>query len=155
MTWKHSERDGDESVRQTDAAMQIPDRPLNLGKAEAAIRQVGAAIDALERGDFDVTITLAGAAEDLIDRPGSLFAYHLEHPKAKELGIENKELRDHMNKERDWLKHGSGPDTMEITCYSAAFMIARAVTKLRPECCTPRITAFVRWWCKYIEADNT
>jgi hypothetical protein len=59
-----------------------------------------------------------------------------------------------MNKERDWLKYGRGPDTMEITCYSATLMIARAVTKLRPECCTPRITAFVRWWCKYIEADN-
>ena len=129
--------------------MQVPDPPLKLSKADAAIRQVGAAIDALERGDFDVAITLAGAAEDMIDRAGSLFAYHRDHPKAKELGIENEELRDHMNKERNWLKHKSGPDTMDITCYSAAFMIARAVTKLGPECCTPRMASFVRWWCKY------
>jgi hypothetical protein len=134
--------------------MQVPDRPLKLSKVNAAIRQVGAAIDALERGDFDVAITLAGAAEDMIDRGRSLFAYHRDHPKAKELGIKKGEVLDHMNKERNWLKHGGAPDMMEITCYSAAFMIARAVTKLSPECCTPRITASVHWWCKYVEARN-
>jgi hypothetical protein len=61
--------------------MEAPDRPLNLTKVEAAIRQVEAAIEALERGDFDVAITLAGAAEDMIDRPGSLFAYHQSRTK--------------------------------------------------------------------------
>jgi hypothetical protein len=83
MNWQRSGRDVGDSVTHPDTAMEVPDRPLNLTKVEAAIRQVEAAIEALERGDFDVAITLAGAAEDMIDRPGSLFAYHQDHPKAK------------------------------------------------------------------------
>jgi hypothetical protein len=127
-------------------SVQIPDPPLTLTKAEAATRQVEAAIEALERGNFDIAITLAGAAECILACPESLFAYQRDHPKAQELGIEKEELLNHLNKERNWLKHLSGPDTMEITRYSAAFMIARAVTKLKAEYCTAPIKAFWRWW---------
>ena len=44
-----------------------PDRKgLTLTKEEAATRQTNAAIEAFARGDFDIAITLAGAAEDLL-----------------------------------------------------------------------------------------
>ena len=113
------------------------DQPLTLSKAEAAARQVEGAIEALVRGHFDIAITLAGAAEDMLDRPGSLFDYQRDHPRAKKLGLEEdtqrKALADHMNVERNWLKHKGPPESMEFTLYSAAFMIARAVTTLAPE----------------------
>jgi hypothetical protein len=131
--------------------MQVPTQPLKLTQAEAMVRQIEAAIETLVLGRFDIAITLAGAAEDMKDRSGSLFAYQRDHPKANELGIEEKELRDHMNKERNWLKHGGDQDAIEITRYSAAFMIARAVTKLEPKSCTPPITAFCHWWTDNID----
>jgi hypothetical protein len=59
-----------------------PDRKgLTLTKEEAATRQTNAAIEAFTRGDFDIAITLAGAAEDLIDREGNyLFSYMQKSP---------------------------------------------------------------------------
>jgi hypothetical protein len=124
--------------------MKVSDRPFTLTRAEAATRQVEAAIEAMMRGRFDVAITLAGAAEDMINREGSLFAF--QQAKAKELGIDGKELSDHMNAQRNWLKHNRPPDSMDFTLYDAGFMVARAVTKLEPESCTLPIAAFCHWW---------
>ena len=114
--------------------LRIRDEPLTLTKPEAARRQVEGAIEALGV-HFDIAITLAGAAEGMIDQPDNLFAYHRDHPRAKDL-----------NAERNWLKHKSGPESMTFTLYSAAFMIARAVTALDPEHCTVPIRAFWHWW---------
>ena len=50
--------------------MKVPKRPLTLTKAQAPVRQVEAAIHALIRGDFDIAITLACAAEGMFDRKG-------------------------------------------------------------------------------------
>jgi hypothetical protein len=134
--------------------MQIPDRSLLLTKVEAATRQIEAAIEALARGDFDIVITLAGVAEGMIEKSTSLFAYHRDHPKMRELGMEQKELVAVLNKERDWLKHLTGPETMEITLYSAAFMIPRSLTKLNPQCCTPLMRDFLIWWRRqHVETD--
>jgi hypothetical protein len=46
--------------------MNVRDRPLKISKAEGASRQVEEAIKALERGDFDIAVTLAGAAEGML-----------------------------------------------------------------------------------------
>src|ERR1700682_5287290 len=43
-------------------AMDIPIGTLNLTLVEAATRQTDAAIDAMQRGEYDVALTLAGAA---------------------------------------------------------------------------------------------
>lgn len=134
--------------------MQVPDQPLIITRDEAAIRHVEAAIEALLRGFFDIAITLAGAAEDTIDRPGSLFSYHRDHPKAKELGIEEGELSNHLNEKRNWLKHNREPIALEFTRYDAAFMIARAVTKLDPKSCTFPITVFVHWWTQFVTSGG-
>ena len=58
--------------------MELPESTLNvaigtkifLTLEKAAVRQIDAAIDALEAGLFDVALTLAGAAEGMIDRAG-------------------------------------------------------------------------------------
>jgi hypothetical protein len=50
--------------------MQVPTGSLTLSLAEAAARQTNAAIAALEAGMFDISMTLAGAAEGMIKREG-------------------------------------------------------------------------------------
>jgi hypothetical protein len=50
--------------------MKIPLGSVRLSLIEAATRQTEAAIEALERGQYDVALTLAGAAEGMIQRDG-------------------------------------------------------------------------------------
>jgi hypothetical protein len=47
--------------------MEVPGKVLTISKLEGARRQVEEAIKALERGDFDIAITLAGAAEGMLE----------------------------------------------------------------------------------------
>lgn len=124
--------------------MDVPAMALNLTKAEAATRQVEAAINALVRGDFDVAITLAGAAEGMLVRSGTHgFAYLRDSPRVQHL--DKKEWIAVLNQERDWLKHPTpdGPELLIIERGHAAFMIARAASKL--ENWTPRIDEFKAW----------
>lgn len=105
-------------------------------------RQVDAAIDALEAGDFDVALTLAGAAEGMIERKGlHMFGELKSSPKALERFTKAQWISI-LNIERDWLKHGGQP-SMEIACSSAAFMIARAASKI--ENWSPRMVEFKIW----------
>lgn len=121
----------------------LPATPLNLTLEEAASRQVDAAIDALQRGDFDVALTLAGAAEGMIKRDGQhMFAWLRDNPKAAQHFPDKKQWINVLNRELYWLKHG-GEETMEIDCATAVFMIARAMTKL--EVWTPKMDAFKPW----------
>jgi hypothetical protein len=123
--------------------MRVPKRPLTLTKEHAAVRQVEAAIHALMRGDFDVAVTLACAAEGMFNRTGRhLFAVLRDHPTAK--GIPKKVWIAHLNRDRDWLKHPEGPDELVIERFSATAAIIRAATKL--EHWTPLIEAFKEWY---------
>jgi len=125
--------------------MAIPNRALILTKAEAATRQVESAIDALDRGDFDVAVTLAGAAEGMFEREGlTLFAFLMNRPKVAHLN--RKDWLRHLNQARDWLKHCGPPKAMEIGLADAAVMIARAATKLEAADWTSKIDAFRAWY---------
>lgn len=118
--------------------MTLPESPfqidigasLSLTLHEAASRQVDAAIDALQAGDYDVALTLAGAAEGMIERKTGhyMFGWLKQHPRAMER-FDQKQWIAILNSERDWLKHGGQP-AMQICCADAAFMIARAASKL-------------------------
>ncbi|MET4513744.1 hypothetical protein [Bradyrhizobium sp. I1.7.5] len=130
--------------------MPLPESPLQididaslfLTLHKAATRQVDAAIDALQAGDFDVALTLAGAAEGMIERTGHrMFGWLKLHPKAMER-FTQREWITILNTERDWLKHGGQP-SMQISVAEAAFMIARAASKL--EDWTPKMVAFKIW----------
>ncbi|MGO4735528.1 hypothetical protein AB4099_03220 [Bosea sp. 2KB_26] len=98
----------------------------------AAIRHVEAAIEAFIRGDFDICITLAGAAEGMFERrKGSdLHTVMMSDPRAKEFGV--KDVNSSANMVRDWLKHDNPrhPASIEIAPFEAAVMLVRAMTKL-------------------------
>ncbi|WP_027548327.1 hypothetical protein [Bradyrhizobium sp. WSM2254] len=137
--------------------MTLPETPLqiDLGASlfltlhKAATRQVDAAIDALQAGDFDVALTLAGAAEGMIERSGHhMFGWLKHHPKALER-FSQREWISILNTERDWLKHGGQP-AMRISVAEAAFMIARAASKL--EDWTPKMVAFKIWLLANIDS---
>jgi hypothetical protein len=122
--------------------MEIPIGALKLTLVEAATRQTDAAIDALQRGEYDVAVTLAGAAEGMIERDGPhMFAYLRDSPRVHDK-FSKKEWIATLNRELYWLKHG-GQDEMEIECADAAFSIARAATKL--EKWTPKMEEFKVW----------
>ena len=100
------------------------------------------------RGDFDIAITLACAAEGMLDREGlHMFAYLRDHPIAKE--IPRKFWIAHLNADRDWLKHAGAPSERVFGRSSAAFAIVRAATKL--ESWTPIFEEFRRWHTSHIE----
>ena len=123
-------------------AFDVPQGSLNLSLIEAATRQTNAAIAALEQGMFDVAMTLAGAAEGMIEREGPhMFQWLRAHPRALEQ-FSKKDWISSLNMERDWLKHG-GAAEMTIDRASAAFMIARAMSKL--DQWTPKMDEFKVW----------
>jgi hypothetical protein len=106
-------------------------RSLTISKSEGASRQIEEALKALHRGDFDIAVTLAGAAEGMIERSGMhLWAYILNHPRAAE--FEKPELIAGLNAARDWLKHPTrtARDTLTLTRADAVHMIMRAMSKL-------------------------
>jgi hypothetical protein len=99
---------------------------LHLSLVEAATRQTEAAIDALQAGHYDIAVTLAGAAEGMIQRDGPhMFAYLKSAPRVLE-EFSQKDWINTLNKELYWLKHGGQP-TMTIECSHAVFMIADAL----------------------------
>lgn len=127
----------------------LPADPTKLTVTEGATRQVDAAIDALGRGDFVAAITLAGAAEGTLKRDGfHLFVGLRDNPRVKERITEKKDWIGLLNRERDWLKHG-GDDEMQIECFDAAMMIARAASKL--EVWTPRMESFRAWFLQNLD----
>jgi hypothetical protein len=112
-----------------------------LTKAEASRRHIEAAMTAFEEEQFDVSITLAGAAEGMVPKPpGSglqtgptLFPFLRDHPRIAAEGVEKTDWITALNAERDWLKH-TGPThapTMEFERWAAAYMLYRAIDKFQ------------------------
>ena len=122
---------------------------LRLTTVDAANRQCNAAMKSFWKGHFDVAITLAGAAEGILERDDvHLFSYLRDHERIAQLDITKKKWISTLNVERDWLKHGGSPE-MTITQFSAVIMIARAMSKI--ETWTPKMEEFKIWLKKYME----
>jgi hypothetical protein len=122
--------------------MEPPERILEITKVDGASRQAGAAIEAFVRGDFDIAITLAGASEGMLERDGThLFSFLRDSPRVQD--VERKMWIATLNTERDWLKHPSGPERLLLERGHAAYMIARALSKI--ERWTPRMEQFKEW----------
>ena len=114
--------------------MDVPTNPLTITKVEGAVRQIEAAIRALVSGDFDVAITLAGAAEGMVEQSKThIFSSMLQRLERLQL-FDKKTWVDVLNRDRDWLKH---PTTD---------MIARATSKIEPEQWTPPMQEFKFWY---------
>jgi hypothetical protein len=118
--------------------MVIPIGTLKLTLVEAATRQT----DACDRcpAAWPVAVTLAGAAEGMIERDGPhMFANLRDSPKIHGR-FSKKEWIATLNRELYWLKHG-GQNEMEIECADATFLIARAASKL--EKWTPKMESLL------------
>jgi hypothetical protein len=106
-----------------------------LTKAEASRRHIEAAITAFEEEQFDVSITLAGAAEGIAPEPTgpTLFSFARDqHPRIAATGVKKSDWIEALNAERNWLKHvgeENHPPTMEIHRWAAAYMLVRAIDK--------------------------
>ncbi|WEK50271.1 MAG: hypothetical protein P0Y66_21940 [Candidatus Kaistia colombiensis] len=115
--------------------MKPPARPLTLTKTEAALRQISAAIEAFAVGDFDIAVTLAGAAEGaIIDPPPTSQVVLIKNlPAGIERAGGKKEWNRSINQTRDWLKHVTTdlPNAIVVQRSDAAFQIARALIKLQ------------------------
>lgn len=138
--------------------MNPPELPVTLAKLEAATRQVEAAIDALEAGAFDIAITLAGAAEGMLppgqlDMRNSFLAKLLDDERMVRFQFQRKDWNAVLNKDRDWLKHTtpSFDDVLTIEMDDAAFMIARALSRVDPW--TTRMQDFKIWFMKHIDGS--
>jgi hypothetical protein len=126
--------------------MKVPIKPFTITKIEGAIRQIEAAIDALTHGDFDVAITLAGAAEGMLERQAEkdMFSF-LRDGLPDNWQIAKKDWIGVLNADRDWLKHPTPENAGPLTLgpVFAAFMIERAISKLEQQ--TPRMAEFRTW----------
>jgi hypothetical protein len=92
---------------------------------DAIIRMLEAAIKLFHEDEYESTITLALAAEgQLPNDPGPYFySWFKERITA--------DLLAPFNHFRNWLKHHTGPDEIEITELDAGFAILRATTKYK------------------------
>lgn len=89
--------------------------------ALASLRQICAAIDCFNNGEFECAITLAAAGEGILPAPAKENTYIF--------GV----LRNHddleVNLVINWLKHGKDFKTATISQFEAAITIARSISK--------------------------
>jgi hypothetical protein len=136
-------------------------RALTISKAEGAQRQVEEAIKALARGDFDVAVTLAGAAEGMFENRSGMWEFMLHSSTAAAVATtleleRDKKLVSSLNDIRDWLKHecSAAGQSKTITTADAANMIARAMSKLEKENWSPPMLQFKDWYERSVKMDS-
>ena len=126
------------------------DRDYSLTKLEAATRQVELAILAIGRGDYDIAITLAGAAEGMLPEipTQEMFSTIANDPIALKR-FTKKEWLSMINSRRDWLKHPTEhlPDRLDFTLPQAAFFVLRAMAKI-PDW-SARMQSFKEWYFQH------
>lgn len=122
---------------------------LMLSKEDAAYRQIQVSISSFYAGDYDIAITLAGAAEDLFvgDPDVELSNALLKNKSAVDkFGYQN--WKQTVNYERNWLKHRTPdlPDNLTLTLDITAFYIYRAMRKLPLEYISNEMLRFEEWY---------
>jgi hypothetical protein len=100
----------------------VTDRSVLTSKKLASIRQIEAAIQHYNRGEFECAITLAHAGENILHKAGSGIISLFDRLKEKIVGKDHNELPV-------WLKHGSGPDNKTIPEIDVVVLIQRAISK--------------------------
>ncbi|CAH2402366.1 hypothetical protein [Mesorhizobium escarrei] len=118
-------------------------RVFTVTRQEAAAQQIEAAIAAFHAGQFAVTITLAGAAEDMApDKENGLWASIRDNPN-RHIG-ERKTWVASLNETRNWLKHEKAESSRALVAFEAGVFILRAMDKWEPW--TPPMIAFHDLW---------
>ena len=125
---------------------------LKVSKVEAARRQAEAAIDAFEKGNFDIAITLAAAAEGMLpdDAAASLWPVMKNNQKAIDVFENPKRWADILNQDVHWLKHQTKdyPSALELTAEGASYVVARAISKFDPW--SERMKDFSVWFLREV-----
>jgi hypothetical protein len=129
------------------------------------MRQINAAIEHLQRGDFECAITLAAAAEGIL--PQTDDAHFHQKIKALEASLQGIDegatgANDYIN----WLKHGTlkqdGPriENARITELAVTGVISRAISKFEAVYVTqeadrtPQMLEFANWARVYLSAGR-
>lgn len=127
------------------------ERVLQLTKQVAAARQVHFAVEALRHGDYDVAITLAGAAENMVD--GDPDIEITSKILASQAGADvppDYKWSEIVNLERNWLKHKTDlpkmPKELTLTVEEASHYVYRAMRKLPLELLTPEMYSMETWY---------
>ncbi|TAZ71104.1 hypothetical protein ELH72_29715 (plasmid) [Rhizobium ruizarguesonis] len=135
-----------------DTMREQPPKSLKVTKRDAAVRQITAAIEAFWQGNYDISVTLALAAEGMAEPDGgSLFAKQIADLPP---GISRREWIAIVNSERDWLKHPTTDilgEEITIELNVAGYAIARALRRW-PEW-TPPMSEFKLWYMDYLRKD--
>jgi hypothetical protein len=87
-----------------DPIRQHANSILHLSKEDAARRHIEAAVKSWHDGDFDIAITLAGAADGMTkgDVEDTLYRQLMARLPP---GLDQKQARENLNASRSWLKH--------------------------------------------------
>ena len=107
----------------TESGSEIKSRRVT--RKISALRQIEAAIKLFHVDEYESTITLALAAESQLPNDPGPYVYHWFKARVPA------DIIDRFNDFRNWLKHHTGPDEIEITDLDAGFAILRATTKFR------------------------
>jgi len=130
--------------------MDPPRTQLQLSKEIAALRHIEAAITFLSAGSFDLAITLAGAAEGMLEGVPRTSLFEKLRDSERVADLASKEWIASLNTERDWLKHETPhlPREMIFVRGQAAIMVARAVSRLSKG--SPLTGEFATWFIDYL-----
>lgn len=119
-----------------------------MTKQEAVAEQIDQAIRLCEKDLYASSVTLAGAAEGAMPKPGddTLFVF------LQRLGVEVLQIdatrvaNEHLNAARNWLKHPKPNTPMGITAADAFIMVLRAYTKFVQVYGEEAATDTMRWF---------
>ena len=103
---------------------------LHLSKREAAERHIEAAVKFWHSGDFDLAITLAGAADGMTkgEREETMYARLIA---LRPSHLSKETARNNLNASRNWLKHDATylPASRPFTYFESGFHIMLAADK--------------------------
>jgi len=119
-----------------------------VSKKEAAQLQIIVAIKLFHDGEYECSITLAGAAEGQLpeNESGQSLFGRLREKKPPEFAC-NRDWISQLNDVRDWLKHNADQSDREIHKFEAWIMLARALSRYHQHYGeeTREMSEFLRW----------
>ena len=132
----------DETLRPESRYREEDWTKIQTTKKLAAQRQIEAAIQHLQVGDFECAATLALAAEGMLPEPTGIHLF-----KAIKQQLPDKTQITILNDLRNWLKHPPGADTREVSEFEIAIALVRGVSKYFAVFGdkTPAMDEFVLW----------
>jgi hypothetical protein len=134
--------------------------PIDTHIKLASMRQIHCAMEHLHGGDYECAITLAGAAEGMLDTDEQHFYQRLrEFSRRPEIRAEGGATGP--NDYKNWLKHGTltigGPriENATIPAEESVAMVWRAITKYNAayDDMSPQMQSFRNWMGDWLQKE--